>query len=258
MNRPRQGQAFAGFLVDARSIQLRGMRAQQNRCKSLLMFHQIAPNGYVAAVVLDGFSTLSFGSIVEPFSYLAKAFPEIAPRLILVGLDSRYVSSQSGVMVECDEDADALIERLGRGRTPASLIICGGTEDRAVEKSRLRSILRLANRNGASIYGLGSATWLMAETGILKDGKGTVHWKSLAAFAELYCDVESEDVLFVSNGMVASCAGELATLDMVLDIIGSISSRAAEAAANQLLISFSRRGNTSQPGSQAHRLRDIH
>ncbi|MEI4264041.1 GlxA family transcriptional regulator [Roseovarius sp. D0-M9] len=221
------------------------------------MFHSIDPNGYVAVVVLDGFSALSFGSIVEPFSFLAKSYPEIAPRLILVGLDGRYVRSQSGVAIECDEDAEALITRLGRGRTPASLIICSDTEARIVEKSLLLSLLRLATRNGVSIYGVGSVNWLIAETGILKGGKGTVHWKSLAAFAEQYSDVDSEDVLFVSNGMVVSCAGESATLDMVLDIIGSISPQAAEATANQLLVSLPRRGNTSQPGSKGHRLRNV-
>lgn len=221
------------------------------------MLHSIDPNGYVAVVVLDGFSALSFGSIVEPVSYLAKSYPEIAPRMILVGLDGRYVQSQSGVTIECNEDAEALITRLGRGRTPASLIICSDTEARIVEKSRLLSLLRLATRNGGSIYGVGGAIGLMAETGILKGGKGTVHWKSFAAFAEQYSDVDSGDVLFVSNGMVLSCAGESATLDMVLDIIGSISPQAAEATANQLLVSLPRRGNTSQPGSQGHRLRDV-
>lgn len=221
------------------------------------MFHSIDPNGYVAVVVLDGFSTLSLGSIIEPFSHLARSFPEIAPRLILAGLDGRSVRSKSGVTIECDEDAEALIVRLGRGRTPASIIICSDTEARIAEKNRLLSLLRLANRNGVSIYSVGAATWLMAETGILKGGKGTVHWKSLAAFAEQYSEVYTEDALFVSNGSAVTCAGELATLDMVLDMIGSISPQAAEATANQLLVSLPRRGNTSQPGSQAHRLRDV-
>ncbi|MBS9717275.1 helix-turn-helix domain-containing protein [Pseudohalocynthiibacter aestuariivivens] len=98
-------------------------------------------------------------------------------------------------MIECDEDAEALIVRLGRGRTPASIIICSDTEARIVEKTRLLSLLRLANRNGVPIYGVGGAAWLIAETGILKDGKGTVHWKSLAAFAEQYSDVCTEDAL---------------------------------------------------------------
>ncbi|WP_377608417.1 hypothetical protein [Pseudohalocynthiibacter aestuariivivens] len=59
------------------------------------MFHSIDPNGYVAVVVLDGFSTLSLGSIIESFSHLAKSFPAIAPRMILSGLDGRSVRSKS-------------------------------------------------------------------------------------------------------------------------------------------------------------------
>jgi transcriptional regulator GlxA family with amidase domain len=90
----------------------------------------------------------------------------------------------------------------------------------------------------------------MAEIGILRSGKGTVHWKSLAAFAERYYDLEIVYALFVSNGAVTSCAGELATLDMVIDIISTISPAAAEATANHLLISFPRDGYLNQPGSQ--------
>lgn len=202
---------------------------------------------------MEGFSTLSLGSIVEPFSYLSKAFPEIAPRLRFVGPAGKTVRSQSGMKFECDEDGSAMSAQT---RVPTSIIICGPDKLESDQINYLNPILRLANRNSLDIYTTSGGTWLLAEAGLLKKGKGTVHWNSLSAFTEQFDQVDVENVLYVSHGRITSCAGELATLDMVLDITASISPRAAEATANQLLISFPRSGKTRQPGSPANRLRD--
>lgn len=219
----------------------------------------VAPvtNGYVAVVLSEGFSTLSLGSIVEPFSFFASTFPEIAPRLELYGLGGRSIPSRSGVMVSCDDDTKGLADRIAARRSPGSIILCGHTETWTVSEAGLLRLLRLASRNGVMICGLGSAGWLLAEAGLLAGGKGTVHWRSMAAFAERYSNLDAQNVLHVRYGNVISCAGESATLDMVLSMIHSISAPAAESAANHFLVSYRRRGNTRQPGSLAHRLRDV-
>ena len=49
----------------------------------------------------------------------------------------------------------------------------------------------------------------------------------------------------------------MATLDMVLEIIASISPNASQDIANRLLVSYPRAGLASQPGSLAHRLRGV-
>lgn len=221
------------------------------------MYHDTDPIGYVAVVLMDGFSALSLGAIVEPFSYLSRNYPEIAPKLILYGLDGHQVWSQSRVKVTCDEASDALLVRLSHGRAPARIILCGPTDARTVEDRGLMSVLRFAKRCGASICSIGGATWQMAETGLLDGRAITVHWSSRAAFSERYDDVETRDTLFELSCKTASCAGETATLDMVLDLIAGISPIAAEQTANHLLVSYPRAGMATQPGSRANRLRGL-
>lgn len=221
------------------------------------MFHFANPNGYVAVVLMDGFSTLSLGSIVEPFSYLSQTYPEIAPRLILVGLGGRQMQSLSGMKVTCEEDDASLIERLKHGRAPMWVIICGPTHARSVHNQCLSSLLRAAQRHGAPICTLGGATWQMAEIGLLKNRETTVHWSSFSAFSERYSDVDARETLYVPSKMMASCAGETAALDMALDLIASISPAAAEQTANHLLVAFPRIGAASQPGARANRLRGV-
>lgn len=221
------------------------------------MFYSADPNGYIAVVLMDRFSALSLGAIVEPFSYLSRNYAEIAPRLILVGLDGCQMTSQSGIKIECHEDRETFLERLRRGRVPVRIIICGPTEARIVDDSRLTSVLHSAIRCGAPICGIGGATWQMAESGLLQGQATTVHWSSHAAFSERYCGVDTRDTLFEPSRKTASCAGELATLDMVLDWVASISPAAAEQTANHLLVSYPRAGVAAQPGARANRLRGV-
>ena len=221
------------------------------------MFYSADPNGYIAVVLMDRFSALSLGAIVEPFSYLLRNYAEIAPRLVLVGLDGCQVTSQSGVKIECHEDRETFLERLRCGRVPVRIIICGPTEARIVDDSRLTLVLHSAKRCGAPICGISGATWQMAESGLLQGQATTVHWSSHAAFSERYNDVETRDTLFEPSGKTASCAGETATLDMVLDLIAGISPIAAEQTANHLLVSYPRAGMAMQPGARANRLRRL-
>ncbi|WP_338550924.1 GlxA family transcriptional regulator [Roseovarius phycicola] len=221
------------------------------------MFHSTNSNGYVAVVLMDGFSALSLGAIVEPFSYLSQAYPDIAPNMILVGLDGLQTQSQSGVEVHCDEDSKTLIKRLNLGRAKARIIVCGPTHAGPVQDHDLSSVLRAATRHGASICTLGGATWKMAEIGLLKDRATTVHWSLLAAFSESYAEVDTRDALYIPDEKITSCAGETATLDMVLELISSISPAAAERAANHFLVASPRNGLASQPGARANRLRGV-
>lgn len=221
------------------------------------MFHSTFPNGYVSVVLLEGFSHLSLGSIVEPLSRLERSRPEIAPKLVVTGLDSTRVRSQSGIDVGCDECSDALLARLKRGLTPARIVICGPTDKIPVETPQLTRLTRIARRNAVSIYAIGAVAWHLAERGIVASGKAAVHWSTHAAFSEKFKGLETADVLYASSHGATSCAGETATLDMVLSIVSSISPAAARDIADHLLVAYPRPDKTIQPGSRSCRLRGV-
>lgn len=221
------------------------------------MFHSNEPNGHIAIVLLDGFSTLSLGSVLEPFSELAELRPNMAPQPKLVGLDSRRVRSNAGAVVTCDLDGVDLCERLGCGRVPRSIVLCSHRTARPNASQLLVSLLHALVRHSVPIYAIGGVSWILAETGLLKSGPGTVHWSSCAAFAETHRELHTAETLFATSGSVTTCAGELATLDMVLQLIASISRTAASETADLLLVSNVRLGGATQPGSQSSRLRNV-
>lgn len=211
----------------------------------------------IAVVLVDGFSVLSFGSIVEPLRYIADEFPALTPKIDLISLDGPQAISKSGVAIDCDRGVDELISKLQIGLAPQAILICSGTNDLPSNRHRLVELLRRANRNGVPVGGIGCIAWLMAEIGLLTDKKSTIHWKRLSAFMEKNVDVKVQNALFVSDGIVSCCAGELATLDLIVELIAAVSPAASEAVANHFLISAPRHGDTLQPGSQMSRLRNV-
>lgn len=86
--------------------------------------------------------------------------------------------------------------------------------------------------------------------------KAAVHWSSLEAFSETNLLFEAQNTLFVTDGRITSGAGELASLDMVIDFIATEFGReTANRICDYLLVSFPRSRNTIQPGSPGNRLR---
>lgn len=194
----------------------------------------------IAIVVLDGFSTLSLGAIVEPLHFFREKFPSIAPRFLLVGGQEKEVRSQSGVAFSCDETLADFSNRLSGRNGVSAICFCCDSYQRLDESSDILSLLRRSKRSGVALYGIGRASWIFAEMGLLDGHKATTHWSSLVAFSESFSDVSARNVLFVSNGLTTTCAGELAALDMIIHSIAKISRKAAQYVCDQLLISYPR------------------
>lgn len=74
-------------------------------------------------------------------------------------------------------------------------------------------------RLGARIYALGTATWLLAEAGILHEQRCTIHWAYSAALRETFKDLDIDEVLFVRSGQISTCAGGAAAFDLAIDMV---------------------------------------
>lgn len=209
---------------------------------------------WIAVVVLDGYSALSLGAIVEPFALFDQYCPIIAPKVKITGLLSTSVSSFSGVNVCCEMDGEALDEKVRNGPAPQAIIVCGPTL-KYQDSSILISLLRRASRSGVAVFGVGNIVWSMAKAGLITNNLATLHWQSLAAFSEDCTPVESRNALFIAEKKGGTCPGELATLDLIMEMIAARAPKAADVISDHLLISQRRSGFTRQPGSQSERLR---
>ena len=198
-------------------------------------------------ILLDGFSMLTFGAILEPLTLLSKKNGESGNGAVLFSQIGLHAQSNGNHSVLCDADIDAL-ENYVFGVTGLKvLFVCGPSDQIVPFENGLTATLRRAQRMGVCIVGLGSTAWSLAEVGILSNVPATVHWSTMLAFSETNSSVQVENKLFTSTTNVATCGGEAAALDLVLDMITNDFPDLAGEIANQLLVSFRRDGATPQP-----------
>lgn len=209
-------------------------------------------------VLVPGFSHLSLGAVVEPLHTLGTITSDFDIKIDIATISEPDVASASGLVVHCPVSLQACHASLNSTEKPDALFLCCGLKTPYKSQPDLRKLVRSCVRSGVPLYGLGCSTWKMADAGVLRNGRGTVHWKTLAAFTERNRDIEALDALFVTSDKVTSCAGEAAALDLAVSFLqNEFSPKHAERVCNHLLISFPRSGDSKQPRGDADRLRDV-
>ncbi len=99
------------------------------------------------------------------------------------------------------------------------VIVFGGNLPTQRVPALLLNRLRRSARHGCIIGAVDTGPFVLAAAGLLDGRRATVHWESLPAFRERYPDLEIADRLFVDDGTRLTCAGGVATLDMMLALI---------------------------------------
>lgn len=169
-------------------------------------------------LLVPGFSQLCLSSLVEPLRLAnALAGTELF-RWKLVSLDGLSVASASGISIEVS-GGFAEAARALPFEPQAAVAICAGGGVEQHGSLELRASLRRLAKAQLPVYALGTATWLLADAGLLGDIRCTIHWSKMAALSETFYDLAIDDALFVRDGQIVTCAGELAAFDLAIDIV---------------------------------------
>ncbi len=114
-------------------------------------------------------------------------------------------------------------------------------------KGPLFNWLRRQAASGAKICGIDTAPLLLAEAGLLKSYTATSHWSTIASFKELHPDTDVVEQLFVVDRERATCAGQVACLDLSLYLLEKLCGSAlCELVANEIVYPLSRPGSSPQ------------
>ena len=116
---------------------------------------------------------------------------------------------------------------------------------------RLLSRLREASRLGAIVGGVDTGAFALARAGLTgseADQATVVHWEAEASFREEFPAAACEDRIYRINGNRAHCAGGVATLDMMLDLIARLYNEALANEVANALIHTRRSDITGQRG----------
>lgn len=166
-------------------------------------------------LLLPGFSQLSLAALIQPLHLANRLSGKTLFHWQLMSIDGGSVESASGISMA----VDCALAKQKTFRPCVALAVCAGEGVEKHSTHQLRTLLRGATRTRAPIYALGTATWLLADAGLLAGTNCTIHWDKMAALAETFHDLSIDDALFVRDGQVVTCAGELAAVDLAIDLI---------------------------------------
>ena len=83
----------------------------------------------------------------------------------------------------------------------------------------LLSKLREARRSGATVGGIDTGAFALVQAGMNREDSIVVHWEAAATFHERFPQLQTSDELYHINGNLLTCAGGVATLDLMLALI---------------------------------------
>ena len=167
-------------------------------------------------LLLDRFTMLPFTAAIEPLRLANRAAGRTLYNWRLVGPGKDHATCSNGAQVVLDAtmDAETAAER------DDVVIVCGGTDIARAATKPVLNWLRKQARGGATVGGVCTGAWILAEAGLLDGRKATIHWENHDSFAETFPDVDLHRQVFVDDGSRVTAGGGTSSIDMMLHLIG--------------------------------------
>lgn len=191
-------------------------------------------------LVVPHFNLAATTNLLDPF--------RIANYLHGEGLFKWDLISESGGPVQASNGMTLETTALGEvaGARRDMVIVSSSWSPDAHSRPSLHAALWRWARQGATLGGLDTGAFILAEAGLLEGRRATVHYEHIDAFTETYPEIELTEDLFVYDGNRITCAGGSASVDFALNILrGTHGDGLANAAARYLFHQSMR-----PPGSQ--------
>ena len=80
--------------------------------------------------------------------------------------------------------------------------------------------LRAAARYGATVGAVDTGAFALAQAGLIGTRPSVLHWEAVPTFKERFPDSDVRHQLYLVDGNQVYCAGGVATLDLMLELIG--------------------------------------
>jgi transcriptional regulator GlxA family with amidase domain len=167
----------------------------------------------VGIVLVPGFSLMSFSCLIEPMRGANRISGTGLYRWTYLAPGGGEVFSSNGLPVPT----------LGlppQGQGLDMVVVCGGHADHLYTERRTRDFLRQASRAGIVVGSVSTASFILADAGLLDGRCCTTHWDYIDAFREAYPRLDVRNELFIVDRRVFTCGGGIAAIDIVLDVIG--------------------------------------
>lgn len=194
----------------------------------------------IAFLLIDGFALMSYAAAIEPLRAANLLSGRELYRWRHVAVDGGSAEASNGVRVIADQ-------KVGDKAAFDTVMVCAGGNPALFEDAATFAWLRDLARTGVRLGGISGGPWILARAGVLRGHRATVHWEHLPAMAEAFPILDLNRTLYEVDRDRLTCAGGVAALDMVVELIEGDHGRAlATAVADWYLRTEMRSGGTAQ------------
>ena len=140
---------------------------------------------------------------------------------------------------------------IGEAQQADFVLVFEGNLPTQHNSARLLAALRAAQRFGSAVIGIDTGAFALAQAGLAKSMEVTLHWEAAPAFSERFPELPIKDCLYTLDGTAGFCAGGIATLDLMLELISRLRGRALADEVANALVHTPREGERKQRPAEA-------
>ncbi len=163
-------------------------------------------------LLLPDFALMTYASAIEPLRAANVLSGRELYRWRHVSIDGQAVRASNGVAIVPDH-------KIGDAMALDALVVCAGGNPTRFRHRPTFTFLRKLAHEGVMLAGLSGGPYALARAGVLAGHRCTVHWEHLPAFTEEFPDLDVTRSLYEIDRDRVTCAGGIATLDMMADLI---------------------------------------
>jgi transcriptional regulator GlxA family with amidase domain len=163
-------------------------------------------------LLVDGFSLLSYASVIEPFRAANSLAGAELYRWVHVSLGGVSAQASNGATLLADQ-------KVGDALDCDILFVFAAGDPAAFDDAATFAWLRQLAAGGVGLAGVSGGPYVLARAGLLQGRRATIHWEHAAALGEDFPDLTLEGGLYVIDGRRMTCAGGTAGLDLALELV---------------------------------------
>ncbi len=133
-------------------------------------------------------------------------------RTPLFSVDGKPVRATNGMELKPDR-------AIGEVPFCPTVIVVAGNEPLPHLSRTMLGWLRRLDRHGAVLGAIDTGAFALARAGLLEGAKVAVHWEAIPLFREHFPELEPVEQLYTVERNRLTCAGGIATLDLMLEVI---------------------------------------
>jgi transcriptional regulator GlxA family with amidase domain len=163
-------------------------------------------------LLLPGFPLMSYASAVEPLRAANHLNGHNIYEWVHLSFDGGDLVASNGVCFPADTT-------LAEATNLDALFVCAGGTPSQFDHSPTFSRLRELAHAGVKLGGMSGGSYILARAHLLDGYRCTIHWEHIPAFLEEFPRLTVERTLFVVDRDRITCAGGIAALDMMIELI---------------------------------------